>query len=209
MSTTPDLRDGVVHLWRAGLDAAAPDDLSSSLSPDERRRALSIVDPLRRDRWTRSRAVLRLLLGRYLRLEPREPELVSRAGGKLVLRAPVPLHFNLSHSGPLAVYAFSRSDEVGVDVEVPRGLSRERRRAWVRREAALKCSGEGILSTRAAARVGAREPWMHEFDLGDGVLAALALEHPPRELVCFDLVSIRDRLVVREREFSDVLGRAD
>ena len=86
-------------------------------------------------------------------------------------RASTALSFNLSHSGHLALYAFSKAGAVGVDVEVARrGLDvvaiaarafgaaearrlrgfapairkEEFRRTWVRHESALKCWGTGI-----------------------------------------------------------------
>jgi 4'-phosphopantetheinyl transferase len=121
------------------------------------------------------------------------------------------MSFNLSHSGQLALYAFAETGAVGVDVEVARrpideaaiaartfgpaeagrleGLDpamreREFLRIWVRHEAELKCRGIGI----GGAAVGAsgREPWIAELDVGARAAAAVAAEHAPHELRCWD-----------------------
>ena len=91
-----------------------------------------------------------------------KPGLIPGASGRR-------LFFNVSHSGPLALFAFTRAGEVGIDVEVPRprtpdlapvawrafGAGEGRRlqtlpdhlrereflRDWVRHEACLKRSG--------------------------------------------------------------------
>ena len=121
------------------------------------------------------------------------------------------MSFNLSHSGQLALYAFTETGAVGVDVEVARrpideiaiaartfgpaearrlgGLDpaireREFRRAWVRHEAELKCRGTGIGGPEAG--LGGREPWTAELEVGPRAAAAVAAEHPPRELCCWD-----------------------
>lgn len=228
----PDLREGAVHVWRADLDAAARDDTLAVLPYRERRRALCIVDTRRRERWARSRRLLRLVLGEYLAVEPHALELVRGANGKLALAAPAPLLFNIAHSGAVGLYAISCGGEIGVDVEVPRARAlreielaarafgdaqarrlgmiapeeraREFRRLWVRHEAALKCAGEGIFAAApvARARTRAREPWLRDLDLGEGVLAAVALEREPSELACFELGDRREAHLSRGRELS-------
>jgi phosphopantetheinyl transferase len=65
--STPD----AVDVWRADL-ATIEDGLEALLSPEERARAERIVDERVRVLWTRSRGVLRALLGRYLDRDPRE-----------------------------------------------------------------------------------------------------------------------------------------
>lgn len=73
-----------------------------------------------RRHWTVARAVLRIVLGRYLACDPRDLRFALNDYGKPSITIPLAgrqLHFNLSHSGNLALYAFVLDKEVGVDVE--------------------------------------------------------------------------------------------
>jgi 4'-phosphopantetheinyl transferase len=90
------------------------------LSDDERARADRFVFPHDRDRFVLARAGLRRLLAHYLDVAPAAPRFVVGPQGKPALPAPAPLCFNLSHSGALALYAFTLALEVGVDVEAHR-----------------------------------------------------------------------------------------
>lgn len=117
-----ELRPDEVHVWRASLDGDGDweEDLSRSLSPDERERAGRFSFSKDRTRFTTARGLLRVLLGKYLDVEP--GGIVFRYGptGKpsLAQAARFPdLRFNLSHSGGLALYAISLGREVGVDLE--------------------------------------------------------------------------------------------
>lgn len=120
-----------------------------------------------------------------------------------------PLSFNLSHSGALAVYAFALDSEVGVDVEsaqrtvddvealATRAFGTEeaarlarldpaRRRseflhAWVRHEAALKCTGSGLAGHGAEGAKGAEAPWVCDLDAPDAY-AAVAASCAPRRV---------------------------
>jgi 4'-phosphopantetheinyl transferase len=105
------------------------------LSEAERERRRQIVSERDRRLWGRSRGVLRVLLARYLDAAPQQVPLALDANGKPCLgrahgdrRAAGPaesLHFNLSHSGELALYAFSSSWPVGVDVELGRRVAED------------------------------------------------------------------------------------
>ncbi|HEX4621535.1 MAG TPA: 4'-phosphopantetheinyl transferase superfamily protein, partial [Myxococcaceae bacterium] len=158
----------------------------------------------------------------HLDLDPRSLHLSEEAGGKLVLQpegassastgvqlTEPGLSFNLSHSGGVALYAFSRAGPVGVDVELGgraerdrealaarvfgadagerlKTLDAERRereflRMWVRHEAALKCLGTGF-GARSRAKP-EQELWIGELDVPRGA-AALALRDAPQELRC-------------------------
>jgi 4'-phosphopantetheinyl transferase len=121
------------------------------------------------------------------------------------------LSFNLSHSQGLALYALTEIGPIGVDVEVARRAidevalaarafgpaearrlqrldaarrSQEFRRAWVRREAELKCRGTGI--GVAVGGSGGPGPWTAELDVGPQAACAVALAGSPRELRCWD-----------------------
>lgn len=122
----PRTRAGVVEVWRADL-TAAPAELQELLCDEERERAQRILRTEARALWTRSRGLLRALLGRYLECDPRELcfELGAHGKPKLADNGPAgpDVRFNLSHSGPLVLVAVSAHHEVGVDVEHTRTRS--------------------------------------------------------------------------------------
>jgi 4'-phosphopantetheinyl transferase len=211
----PVLAGGALDVWRAQLPALAA-NLGELLCDSERARAQRIASEREAELWRRSRGLLRALLGRYLQREPRSLHFSSGKHGKPALvpadgsRSPA-LSFNVSHSGGMALYAFSEAGAVGVDVEVARhpidevaiaaraigaaeatrlqaldpGLRRrEFLRAWARHEATLKCLGVGIGAARGASD--GRTPWIAQLELGDDAGAAVAAERAPRELRCWD-----------------------
>jgi 4'-phosphopantetheinyl transferase len=218
---SPRLDAGAVHVWQARLKTVT-DGLVGLLSPAERARAERFMKAHDRERWIRAHGVLRALLGRYLKMDPRTLRLVTGPHGKPAL-APggdpamsaqestsakhSRLSFNLAHSGDLALYAFTETGAVGVDVQVARRLTKEvalaartfgpaeaRRlerlgratrereflQAWTRHEARMKCLGTGI--GHELTDDDGRQPWIAALDVGERAAAALALERPPREL---------------------------
>lgn len=139
----PGLAHGEVHLWWVALDVddATRNCLGRVLHPLERRRSERLRVALHRDRWLTSRAVLRLLLARYVsvpdaaalsfRLGPKgKPRLEERLGLQ-------PVHFNYSDTGGMGLYGFCRS-ELGVDLE-----SLDRKLAFERIVARRFTSAEG------------------------------------------------------------------
>jgi len=176
----PTLGTREVHLWSVDVDAASLPHLLPLLCDDERDRAQRYVSEMDRARSVVARAALRTLLGRYLQTPPESIEFYYGSHGKPHLRATGDrhLHFNVSHSGGLALLAFCETQEVGVDVERVRdmadaeGMARRfftpeeaeqwaglppelRRRAffdgWTRKEAYVKALGSGVAS--AAVRL--------------------------------------------------------
>lgn len=172
----PALAGDVVHVWAAPLDP--PDGTmrrhQALLAPDERARADRFRFERDRRRFTVARGVLRTLLGRYLGTDPRGIAFRYESHGKPVLAdalAPSGIRFNVSHSGEMALYAFARGRELGVDVEEVRrmedGLDIAERffseaevaafralpegirddaffNCWTRKEAYIKAVGEGL-----------------------------------------------------------------
>jgi len=111
-----------VHVWRAALEAPlnVVNLLQRVLSPDEYDHARRFYFEKDRRHWIVAHGILRLLLGRYLDVEASELKFVINDYGKPALaQSPheARLHFNLSHSGELALYAFAYDREVGIDVE--------------------------------------------------------------------------------------------
>jgi phosphopantetheinyl transferase len=78
--------------------------------------ALDVADTASRQRSV-ARASLRLLLGSYLGIGPRDVELTRGVGGRPQLAAAHDLSCNLSHTAGLALFAVGRGRTVGVDVE--------------------------------------------------------------------------------------------
>jgi 4'-phosphopantetheinyl transferase len=143
----------------------------STLSVDELRRAERFRFEKLRHSFTLSRGALRILLAYYLGFPPNEIELIGGPKGKPAIRDSSKIAFNISHSGQMALYAFTVGCEVGVDVEQVRTLDdpesiaarffsgaeasellslepSERGQAffrcWTRKEAFIKAIGDGL-----------------------------------------------------------------
>jgi 4'-phosphopantetheinyl transferase len=153
---------------------------TSSLSPEELRRATQLQAPSDRHAYLTSHVLLRELLAERLGCAPadvvfrREPcPLCGELHGRPALRD-TPPHFSLSRSGELILVALADAP-VGVDVEAVAGahaarelaplLHREERaeierrpeiftQIWARKEAYLKALGCGIAGDLAADYLG-------------------------------------------------------
>src|SRR5262245_49283262 len=166
---------GEIHVWSIPIDVVgdAMPGLMALLSSSEQERARRYVFESVQRRFVAARAALRLLVGRYLDLPAAMIHFDHGPSGKPHLIAPhgARLHFNLSHSHGLALFAFCAEEEVGIDVEwlheiksaeqiVRRmfcpeevaewfSLPAERRRrgffdCWTRKEAFVKALGRGL-----------------------------------------------------------------
>ena len=171
-----------IHLWRVRLDQALADvdPFNAMLSEDESGRAARYHFERDRRRFTLRRALLREILSRYLDTEPAGLRFAYGPCGKPALAFPRDdnLHFNLSHSDGLALYAVTREGAIGVDIERVRvireagqiaarffspqevaewrSLPGDQRpewflRHWSRKEAGLKMSGQGLFDATAPA----------------------------------------------------------
>ena len=110
---------GRVHLWRVELDSPQS---ALILTPAEAARRDRFLFDRERRRFAGTRTALRLILGRYLSLDPAAVALTEEAGGKPHLLGRE-LEFNVSHSGELALIAVASGRRVGVDVERERRMS--------------------------------------------------------------------------------------
>lgn len=165
-----------IHVWLASLDQpqAVVRRLAQSLSGDERLRAERFRFEQDRRRFSVGRGLLRVILARYLGVAPSRMEFRFGPYGKPALAGLSSgdgFRFNVSHSHGLALYAFGRHGEVGVDLEYVRPVPdadeiaercfapgeraalralppRERHRAffrcWTRKEAYIKAVGDGL-----------------------------------------------------------------
>lgn len=173
-------------------------ELSSTLSEDEKARASRFVFEQDRVRFVAARGLLRELLGRTLGERPETLRFSYGKRGKPALTGHA-LRFNLSHSHGKAAYVLSSRREVGIDLERIRPVERAERiaerlfspdelealraldgeerekeffRAWTRREAHGKASGQGLAGGATAS-----DGWtMISLDPAPDYVAALAVE---------------------------------
>jgi 4'-phosphopantetheinyl transferase len=173
---SPVLPPDEVHLRRVDLEAIYAEESrwEKLLSTDERERAFRFRFPRDRQHFIAARAMLRTFLGKYLGVAPAALSFSYSEKGKPRLsqnHAENGVTFNLSHSGGVALYAFSLHRELGVDVEHIRRdfeveaiarrffsmheqkqlaeLPAEDRpevffRCWSRKEAYIKATGDGL-----------------------------------------------------------------
>lgn len=107
----------------ARLDASPGEvrALQAHLSAEERQRAARFFFERHRRRFIVARAILRELLGARLGVRPAAVELVYGRSGKPRL-ANNAWRFSLSHCDDVALFAFSRAAEIGVDIEAMRPI---------------------------------------------------------------------------------------
>ena len=160
-----------VDVWVARLDGSPFDDLRTLLTPAEVERSRRFSFAVDASRFTSGRAVRRHLVARRTGLPASDLHFMSGPTGKpYVVEAP-DLAFSVSHSDGLMCMAFSGRGPVGVDIErmapgiVDASISlvafSEREVAllrelppaartktfyswWVRKEAIVKGTGEGL-----------------------------------------------------------------
>lgn len=165
------LAPGELHVWRATLapDAETLAGLEATLDRDERARAQRFLVEHGQRRFAAARGFLRDVLARYTGRTPAALRFAYGARGKPTIEGGP--HFNLSHSGDVALLAVTAVAPVGVDVELVRHLpdfepiaerffARGERdslrraapddyadawyRCWTRKEAYIKATGDGL-----------------------------------------------------------------
>jgi 4'-phosphopantetheinyl transferase len=168
--------DNEVHVWRAQLELPLSQlqELRGVLTVDELDRANRFSFEKDRQRFIAARATLRFILSRYLTIYPGHLRFYYNQYGKPFLAPEFSAHllnFNLSHSGSMALYAITRTIEIGVDVErvrsdfeyeeiaerffsaneaaILRTIPTEKKldafyHCWTRKEAYIKAHGKGL-----------------------------------------------------------------
>jgi 4'-phosphopantetheinyl transferase len=116
------LRANEVHVWRAALDRPTSQlhILWHILAEGERKWATRFYFRRDRDHYVVARALLRHLLGQYLKTEPSQLVFGYNSYGKPHVAPELDsgrLTFNVSHSHGRALFAFSRGRELGIDIE--------------------------------------------------------------------------------------------
>lgn len=163
-----------VHIWPVKI--TAPDSLLFErfwylLAQEERQRADRFCFEHLKRNFVSIRGSLRVLLGAYLDIDPAKLLFEYGSNGKPALLSDASIDFNLSHSGEMAVLAFTSGCELGVDlericslpnlhdiathffcpeetaelIELPLPQQDEAFfSCWTRKEAYLKCVGGGL-----------------------------------------------------------------
>ncbi len=212
-----------VTLYRTRLDtsAASIDRAKRLVSSAELDRAAAFFRSRDADRFLASRATLRSTLGRILSIDPHVLEYELGPNGKPQLsRSLASIQFSVSRSRDLMLLAVASKAAVGVDVEFRgegvdeievatsefsgreaeaiRSLGGDERRkafysCWVRKEAFVKATGEGLSRPLRTFEVGvddcdrslrdhggddgaSRCWWIRSFALDDNYAAAIAVE---------------------------------
>lgn len=162
-----------IDVWRINMTTSVPhlSDLQKLLDLQETEKTQRYHQEKDRQSRIISRAVLRILLGRYLAAEPKEIRFQLDHNKKLLLQntSSKNLHFNVSHSGDWILIAIS-TNPIGVDTEqintsftyqnlLDFGFSLEEKnyiqsaanshqsfyKLWTRKEALLKATGKGLI----------------------------------------------------------------
>lgn len=168
------LKEEEAHIWSLYLPNQKRniEYLSSILSNDEKKKANNFKFTKDREQFLITRGTLRCILARYLQKRPGSIDVSYSQWGKPCLPEPRTLHFNISHSENYSLLAFTRSCEIGIDLEIVknelkldemveivfsatelscwRKMSSEKKvdyfyKVWVGREAFLKALGKGWL----------------------------------------------------------------
>ncbi|MBK1693958.1 hypothetical protein CKO09_04290 [Chromatium weissei] len=215
-SALPPLAPNDVHLWRIRIDARGMNlsDCWTLLGDTQRQRAAALRLTERRAHYLRTHGGLRLILARYLSVEPAELNFIYGINGKPAL-ANAALQFNLTTSGALALVAISATAAVGVDCELIRPQRRmlaiARRmfaskivatletaaeterltlfyQAWTALEAEVKCDGRGLFRAGAADDI---PPTIAHCIPQNGYIAAVARTDlpSPEKWLTFDLLT--------------------
>ncbi len=161
-----------VHVWTASVDGLARGRgrFPTLLSPDETARAERFIFERDRRAFVCGRTVLRMIIGRYLDLDPGRIVFNYGPDGKPEI-AGSGLSFNMSKSAGHFIYALTRGIRIGADIEQVRGSDEidriaerffsapeqailrsvpEHARAgcffkfWTRKEAVVKGIGKGL-----------------------------------------------------------------
>ena len=207
---TLKLEKNEIHVWQASLNVEVTvlQTLQRLLTEEEVTKARQFRFEKDKHHFIIARGVLRMLLGRYLKTNPHLLRFDYNAYGKPSLDYPFSestLHFNVSHSHEMALYAFTYARQIGVDVEYMRSgidyedlarysfSSHERAmldtlpkalrqqgfyNCWTRKEAYIKAKGKGLSLPLGLFDVSLRP---------DDPAKLLASREVPKETTCWSL----------------------
>lgn len=165
-----------VHIWKTylNIEPSILNSLIEVLSADELEKANRFHFGVDRTHYIAARGCLRMLLSRYLHLNPTQIQFSYSEFGKPELKDPLNsnlLRFNVSHSAGIGLFAFTLKNDIGIDIEHLRSdladeeiarrnfssievntllsFPEEERvgvfyACWTRKEAYIKAHGEGL-----------------------------------------------------------------
>jgi 4'-phosphopantetheinyl transferase len=113
------LNDEEAHIWRADLkfNECFQSSFLKLLSTDEKSRAHKFRFAKDSRNFIIARGILRSLIGKYLEINPAEISFQYSEFGKPGIADNHSLQFNISHSQNVALFAFIKKLNVGIDVE--------------------------------------------------------------------------------------------
>ncbi|MBK8465894.1 MAG: 4'-phosphopantetheinyl transferase superfamily protein [Chloracidobacterium sp.] len=118
-SQPPDMSGKDVHVWR--VDLCDPADvqprLNELLSPDELKRASRYHFDKDRSSYKIRRAVLKMILGSYVREKAEDLQFTYNNFDKPKLKAKLPIRFNASSSNCVGIIAIALDTRIGIDIE--------------------------------------------------------------------------------------------
>jgi 4'-phosphopantetheinyl transferase len=202
-----------IHVWRADLkiNNHRLHDHYQILSVEEKDRSARFKFQKDRDHFIAAHGILRVILSRYLHIDPDQLRFYTNDFGKPFLNQPTEpetLRFNMSHSNGLALYAVSHDREIGIDLEYLRPIDNAEQIAerffspreieqwrtlpghrqnegffhcWVRKEAYIKAIGKGLFQP------------LDQFDTSlspDGPSTPLHSSKDPRKKIPWSLMDI-------------------
>jgi 4'-phosphopantetheinyl transferase len=180
-----ELAGSDIHVWPVILrgDEDVVLKFAGLLAPSEANRADGFLFEHLSRSFVLSHGVLRVLTGHYLKTDPSIIRFVFGPKGKPAVSPRTSLQFNMSHSGDMALFAFTNGCEVGVDIEQMRPIrdlqdvathffsSSEAAElaamppdyrtgaffaCWTRKEAYIKAIGDGLSTPLDSFRVSLR-----------------------------------------------------
>lgn len=116
------IAEHAVHVWKIALDASPHtlETLRTTLDSSELHRASRFRFRADERRFIIGRSALRIILSRYVAMAPNKITFVYNTYGKPELPnspSTPAIHFNISHSGELALIGICHNRRVGIDVE--------------------------------------------------------------------------------------------
>ena len=108
-----------IHIYKSNLSPSIEEVKSweSILSEDEILRASKFHFMKDKNRYIKARGVTRTIIGSYLEMDPKDVYFKYSPFGKPSINGQH-LHFNISHAQQYGLFAFSRTGDIGVDVEL-------------------------------------------------------------------------------------------
>ena len=124
MQEISDLRRSEIHLWFADLNSldryAISSEVAHWLRGEEKNRYNRYQSQRQREHFLFGRVLLKTILSKYIGCAPADLKLDIDTRGKPFVSSDntLSLTFNLSHSGNRVVFAVSKNQDLGVDLEL-------------------------------------------------------------------------------------------